>query len=181
MSDGSAPLPLLQLRQPASSILRIKRLILSAWHQRSDPPPTPPSSLAPTPLTSEPETMSQSLRGSTNEAQASTSSSSRNAVKPPSGRRAYVTRRGNPRLPHPHPHRIAQQHHGTLEHPTMRLIQSRLQQGSMPGQRTDGFKLGLVVEGGGMRGCISGAMLSEWRATLREYSCHHHHYHHRYH
>jgi len=34
----------------------------------------------------------------------------------------------------------------------------RKRQGSKPGRRRDNFKLGLVVEGGGMRGCISGAM-----------------------
>lgn len=43
----------------------------------------------------------------------------------------------------------------------MRLISKRLQEGSSsrPGQRGDGFKLGLVVEGGGMRGIVTGAML----------------------
>ncbi|GLI62422.1 hypothetical protein VaNZ11_005044, partial [Volvox africanus] len=46
-----------------------------------------------------------------------------------------------------------------LRHPTLRLIASRLRAGSKPGARHDGARLGLVVEGGGMRGCISGAML----------------------
>ncbi|KAI7840064.1 hypothetical protein COHA_006195 [Chlorella ohadii] len=32
-------------------------------------------------------------------------------------------------------------------------------EGSRPGTRRDPFKLGLVVEGGGMRGCVSGGML----------------------
>ncbi|GFR47605.1 hypothetical protein Agub_g9340, partial [Astrephomene gubernaculifera] len=50
--------------------------------------------------------------------------------------------------PHPQPH-----------HPTLRLIASRLRSRSQPGSRSDGARLGLVVEGGGMRGCISGAML----------------------
>ena len=45
------------------------------------------------------------------------------------------------------------------DHPTLGLIQQRARQGCKPGQRRDGFKLGLVVEGGGMRGIISGAML----------------------
>lgn len=44
-------------------------------------------------------------------------------------------------------------------HPTLALVQQRLRQGCSPGARRDGFKLGLVVEGGGMRGIISGAML----------------------
>ncbi|GLC42003.1 hypothetical protein PLESTM_001275600 [Pleodorina starrii] len=54
---------------------------------------------------------------------------------------------------HRHPH------HNHNHHPTLRLIASRLRSGSKPGARTDGARLGLVVEGGGMRGCISGAML----------------------
>jgi hypothetical protein len=41
----------------------------------------------------------------------------------------------------------------------LRLLLSRLQDGSAPGSRSDGFKLGLVVEGGGMRGIVTGAML----------------------
>ena len=41
----------------------------------------------------------------------------------------------------------------------LRLLLSRLQDGSAPGARGDGFKLGLVVEGGGMRGIVTGAML----------------------
>ncbi|MEW5298182.1 MAG: hypothetical protein WDW38_001088 [Sanguina aurantia] len=44
-------------------------------------------------------------------------------------------------------------------HPTLKLIEQRLKNGCAPGQRSDGFKLGLVVEGGGMRGIVSGAML----------------------
>ncbi|KAL6758832.1 acyl transferase/acyl hydrolase/lysophospholipase [Haematococcus lacustris] len=46
-------------------------------------------------------------------------------------------------------------------HPVMQLIARRAEQGSTPGQRAPGdtAKLGLVVEGGGMRGVISGAML----------------------
>lgn len=43
--------------------------------------------------------------------------------------------------------------------PTLSLLQRRHQEQSTPGARTDPFKLGLVVEGGGMRGVISGAML----------------------
>jgi len=43
-------------------------------------------------------------------------------------------------------------------HPTLQLITQRAAQRSMPGARKDEFKLGLVVEGGGMRGIVSGAM-----------------------
>ncbi|MFI9816316.1 patatin-like phospholipase family protein [Saccharothrix variisporea] len=39
------------------------------------------------------------------------------------------------------------------------LLQRRAS-GSVPGKRTDGFKVGLAVEGGGLRGVVSGAMLS---------------------
>lgn len=44
-------------------------------------------------------------------------------------------------------------------HPVLRLLLSRLQNGSVPGARPDAMKLGLVVEGGGMRGIVTGAML----------------------
>ncbi|KAI8477184.1 MAG: acyl transferase/acyl hydrolase/lysophospholipase [Monoraphidium minutum] len=45
------------------------------------------------------------------------------------------------------------------DHPVLDLLRSRLRDGSAPGARSDGFKLGLVVEGGGMRGIVTGAML----------------------
>lgn len=44
-------------------------------------------------------------------------------------------------------------------HPVLRLIHQRALEGSRPGSRRDGFKLGLAVEGGGMRGVVSGGML----------------------
>ena len=44
-------------------------------------------------------------------------------------------------------------------HPTLQLILQRKQQGSRPLKRMDRYKLGLVVEGGGMRGVVTGAML----------------------
>lgn len=47
----------------------------------------------------------------------------------------------------------------SVEHESLRLIRERIQSGSLPGNRTDPFKLGLVVEGGGMRGCVSGGAL----------------------
>jgi predicted acylesterase/phospholipase RssA len=43
--------------------------------------------------------------------------------------------------------------------PALALLKRRHTENSTPTTRTDGFKLGLVVEGGGMRGVISGAML----------------------
>jgi len=45
-------------------------------------------------------------------------------------------------------------------HPVLELIHQRAEEGSQPGGRTDGRKLGLVVEGGGMRGVVSGGMLA---------------------
>ncbi|GBF93186.1 DNA-directed RNA polymerase I subunit-like [Raphidocelis subcapitata] len=53
-----------------------------------------------------------------------------------------------PRLPPPSP-----------DHPVLDLIRARVREGSRPGARSDGFKLGLAVEGGGMRGVVTGAML----------------------
>lgn len=58
-------------------------------------------------------------------------------------------------LAHPHQQNLG----GPGGHPVLRLLLSRLQDGSAPGCRGDNFKLGLVVEGGGMRGIVTGAML----------------------
>lgn len=58
-------------------------------------------------------------------------------------------------LAHPHQQQLG----GPGGHPCLRLLLSRLQDGSAPGARGDKFKLGLVVEGGGMRGIVTGAML----------------------
>ena len=44
-------------------------------------------------------------------------------------------------------------------HPVLEMLQQRACDGSKPGQRTDGFKLGLAVEGGGMRGCVTAGAL----------------------
>eukprot|EP00963_Diacronema_lutheri_P002801 scaffold216_cov375-Pavlova_lutheri.AAC.5 len=45
-------------------------------------------------------------------------------------------------------------------HPVIQLLAKRkLDNNSSPGSRKDGFKLGLVVEGGGMRGSVSAGML----------------------
>ena len=44
-------------------------------------------------------------------------------------------------------------------HPVLEVLRDRIRSGSRPGDRSDGFKLGLAVEGGGMRGIVTGAML----------------------
>jgi predicted patatin/cPLA2 family phospholipase len=44
------------------------------------------------------------------------------------------------------------------EHPVVDLIRRRREQGSMPGARDDGRRVALVIEGGGMRGCVSSGM-----------------------
>ncbi|MFE2719380.1 patatin-like phospholipase family protein [Streptomyces mirabilis] len=46
------------------------------------------------------------------------------------------------------------------DHPVLELLRARRAAQSLPGRRTDGKRLGLAVEGGGMRGIISAAMLS---------------------
>jgi len=46
-----------------------------------------------------------------------------------------------------------------IDHQTLGLVKDRALSGSKPGARSDSFKLGLVVEGGGMRGCVSGGAL----------------------
>jgi predicted patatin/cPLA2 family phospholipase len=47
-----------------------------------------------------------------------------------------------------------------VTHPVLDVLMSRKSQSSIPGSRRDGFRVGLAVEGGGMRGVLSGAMLS---------------------
>jgi len=44
------------------------------------------------------------------------------------------------------------------EHPVIKLIRSRREAGSMPGARSDGRRVALVIEGGGMRGVVSAGM-----------------------
>jgi hypothetical protein len=41
------------------------------------------------------------------------------------------------------------------EHPVARLLHERMRLGSKPGQRADGARIGLAIEGGGMRGAVS--------------------------
>jgi len=45
-------------------------------------------------------------------------------------------------------------------HPVIQVLYQRRDEGSLPKRRTDHHRVGLVVEGGGMRGLISGAMMS---------------------
>ena len=44
------------------------------------------------------------------------------------------------------------------EHPVIELIRRRREQGSLPGDRDDGRRVALVIEGGGMRGVVSAGM-----------------------
>lgn len=46
------------------------------------------------------------------------------------------------------------------DHPVLELVRSRRRAGTGPGAHGDGLKLGLAVEGGGMRGVVSAAMLT---------------------
>ncbi|WP_170211951.1 patatin-like phospholipase family protein [Saccharothrix australiensis] len=50
--------------------------------------------------------------------------------------------------------------HWSADHPVRDVLNRRRASGSKPGNRSDGFKVGLAVEGGGLRGVVSGAMLS---------------------
>lgn len=47
-----------------------------------------------------------------------------------------------------------------LQHPVLDLILTRARSGSKPLQREDGFKLGLAIEGGAMRGVVSAGMVT---------------------
>jgi predicted patatin/cPLA2 family phospholipase len=44
-------------------------------------------------------------------------------------------------------------------HPVARVIWQRHAEGSVPGARRDSYRLGLAIEGGGIRGVVSGGML----------------------
>jgi predicted patatin/cPLA2 family phospholipase len=48
----------------------------------------------------------------------------------------------------------------TDDHPVLELVRKRRRSGAGPGEHGDGHKLGLAVEGGGMRGVVSAAMLT---------------------
>lgn len=45
-------------------------------------------------------------------------------------------------------------------HPVIELLIKRRREGSLPGKRKDRYKLGLAIEGGGMRGVVSAGMVS---------------------
>ncbi|NYI03549.1 patatin-like phospholipase family protein [Allostreptomyces psammosilenae] len=46
------------------------------------------------------------------------------------------------------------------DHPVLTALRRRRDEGSVIGNRTDGLKIGLAVEGGGIRGVVSAAMLT---------------------
>ncbi|RLU99140.1 patatin [Streptomyces griseocarneus] len=46
-------------------------------------------------------------------------------------------------------------------HPVLEILRARRDSGSLPGQRADGATVALAVEGGGMRGVVSAAMLTQ--------------------
>ena len=48
----------------------------------------------------------------------------------------------------------------SLTHPVREVLRTRRASGSKPGRRDDGHTVGLAVEGGGLRGVVSAAMLS---------------------
>jgi hypothetical protein len=54
------------------------------------------------------------------------------------------------------------------DHPVLELLRQRVREGSVPGRRSDGFKLGLVVEGGGMRGIVTGGQRRAGRTGAAE-------------
>lgn len=47
------------------------------------------------------------------------------------------------------------EHPTKLAHPVAQLLHERMAVGSKPGQRGDGARIGLAIEGGGMRGAVS--------------------------
>ena len=59
-------------------------------------------------------------------------------------------------------------HGPQTDHPAVELALERARTGSRPGHRTDGCRLGLVVEGGGMRGCVSaGSLMALYQLGLK--------------
>jgi predicted patatin/cPLA2 family phospholipase len=48
----------------------------------------------------------------------------------------------------------------SLTHPVREVLRARRTSGSKPGHRDDGWKVGVAVEGGGLRGVVSAAMLT---------------------
>jgi predicted patatin/cPLA2 family phospholipase len=68
--------------------------------------------------------------------------------------RLTVLRKFNPD-PHRHPATVTDDQR---EHPVVRAILRRRDEGSKPGRRTDGRRIALAIEGGGMRGVVSAGM-----------------------
>jgi predicted patatin/cPLA2 family phospholipase len=59
----------------------------------------------------------------------------------------------------PDPHRTpATMTEDQRDHPVIRALHRRRDEGSRPGERTDGRRIALVIEGGGMRGVVSAGM-----------------------
>eukprot|EP00752_Nemacystus_decipiens_P006162 g5559.t1 len=46
------------------------------------------------------------------------------------------------------------------DHPVLEVLRDRLKAGTKPGSHGDGLKVGLAIEGGGMRGCVSAGMIA---------------------
>jgi hypothetical protein len=48
----------------------------------------------------------------------------------------------------------------TRIHPVVSALHERVTEKSIPGQRLDGRKIAVAIEGGGMRGCVAAGMIS---------------------
>ena len=56
-----------------------------------------------------------------------------------------------------------------MVHPVIKELYARKQSRSIPGQREDGKKIALAIEGGGMRGCVSAGMATAvWYLGLQD-------------
>ena len=49
-------------------------------------------------------------------------------------------------------------------HPVVKVLLDRARKGSLPGKRDDGFKVGLAIEGGSLRGVVSAGMVTALEA-----------------
>lgn len=80
------------------------------------------------------------------------------ATAAPTSRRSWYTlsRRGGGRGPEAAP---PPRPEVSPDHEVLRLLRGRVETPTAPGERGDGARLGLVVEGGGMRGAVSGGAL----------------------
>ena len=58
----------------------------------------------------------------------------------------------------------------TVTHPVATVLCQRRAENSLPGERGDGYRVGLAVEGGGMRGIVSGAMMTALKDRGLEHS-----------